>query len=183
MALVDVEAPVGVSFLLNGRPVHLDTSPAERLSHALCEHGGTKDVKVGCDAGDCDACTVLIDGVAVCSCTTALGQVEDATVETQADFVANDPQARQLAYAFQRHQAAQCGICTPGMMVSAVALLRENPAPEEVEVRDALGGVLCRCTGYRKIIDAVMDAGHTGADMRPDVAPGGVGTAKARIDG
>ena len=178
MALVDVEAPVGVSFRLNGEAVQIDASPAERLSLALRERGGAKDVKVGCDAGDCGACTVLVDGVAVCSCTTALGQVEGAHVETQAGLVAHDRQAKALADAFQRHQAAQCGICTPGMMVSAVALLRENPAPEEADVLDALGGVLCRCTGYRKIIDAVMDVGGVG-----HVAPGGVGTPMARVDG
>ena len=183
MALVDVEASVGVSFLLNGKAVHLDASPAERLSFVLRERGAAKDVKVGCDAGDCGACTVLVDGLPVCSCTTALGQVEGAHVETQAGLVAHDRQAKELADAFQRHQAAQCGICTPGMMVSAVALLRENPQPEEAEVLDALGGVLCRCTGYRKIIDAVMDVRGEGEVPRADVAPGGVGTAMARIDG
>lgn len=178
MALVDVEDQPGVSFELNGVSVCLNAPPAERLSFALRERGGVKDVKVGCDAGDCGACTVLIDGLPVCSCTTALGQVEGAQVETQAGLVANDPHAKALVASFQRHQAAQCGICTPGMMVSAVALLRENEAPEEDDVQNALGGVLCRCTGYRKIIDAVMDAGHGGANP-----VGGVGTPMARIDG
>ncbi len=178
MALVDVETDGAVSFLLNGKPVSVSASPTERLSLALRERAEAKDVKVGCDAGDCGACTVLVDGLPVCSCTTALGQVEGATVETQAGLVANDAAAKALANAFQRNQAAQCGICTPGMMVAAVALLREKPEPSEAEVRDALGGVLCRCTGYRKIIDAVMDTHSTDV-----VAPGGVGTAMARIDG
>ncbi|WP_107991227.1 molybdopterin-dependent oxidoreductase [Breoghania corrubedonensis] len=184
---MDVEAPAGVSFLLNGKPVHLDASPAARLSLALRERGEAKDVKVGCDAGDCGACTVLVDGLPVCSCTTALGQVDGAHVETQAGLVANDPQARALADAFQRHQAAQCGICTPGMMVSAVALLRENSAPQEAEVLDALGGVLCRCTGYRKIIDAVMDVNGKAEPVPVEARAGeitsGVGAAIARIDG
>ncbi|WP_321344371.1 molybdopterin cofactor-binding domain-containing protein [Breoghania sp.] len=178
MALVDVETDGAVSFLLNGKPVSITASPTERLSYALRERAETKDVKVGCDAGDCGACTVLVDGLPVCSCTTALGQVDGASVETQAGLVANDATGKALADAFQHNQAAQCGICTPGMMVAAVALLREKPEPTEAEVRDALGGVLCRCTGYRKIIDAVMDTG--GAAV---VAPGGVGTAMARIDG
>ena len=178
MALVDVETDGAVTFHLNGTQVTVTASPMERLSHALRERAQATDVKVGCDAGDCGACTVLVDGLPVCACTTALGQVEGARIETQAGLVANDATGKALAAAFQRNQAAQCGICTPGMMVAAIALLRETPEPTEQEVRDALGGVLCRCTGYRKIIDAVMDADGTSG-----VAPGGVGTAMARIDG
>ncbi|WP_417770392.1 molybdopterin-dependent oxidoreductase [Stappia sp.] len=178
MALTDIEDVAGVSLVLNGKPARIVADPVERLSLALRERAGVRDVKVGCDAGDCGACTVLVDGRPVCSCTTALGQVEGAHVETLAGLVASDPKAEALARAFQRHQAAQCGICTPGMMVSALALLREEAEPCEEAVRDALGGVLCRCTGYRKIIDAVLDAGGTGMP-----AEGGVGAAMARIDG
>lgn len=178
MALADYDGHTGVAFDLNGKPVSVDALPSERLSFALRERAGAKDVKVGCDAGDCGACTVLIDGAPVCSCTTALGQVEGAKVETQAGLVAHDRVAERLAASFQRHQAAQCGICTPGMMVAAVSLLRANPAPSEQQVQDALGGVLCRCTGYRKIIDAVMDCEST------EIVPvGGVGAPMARIDG
>ncbi|WP_306030598.1 molybdopterin cofactor-binding domain-containing protein [Stappia sp. MMSF_3263] len=178
MALTDIEERTGVSLVLNGKPAHIVADPVERLSLALRERAGVRDVKVGCDAGDCGACTVLVDGRPVCSCTTALGQVEGADVETLAGLIASDPKAEALARAFQRHQAAQCGICTPGMMVSALALLREDGEPCEEAVRDALGGVLCRCTGYRKIIDAVLDAGGTGMP-----AAGGVGAAMARVDG
>lgn len=178
MALTDIEERTGVSLVLNGKPAHIVADPIERLSLALRERAGVRDVKVGCDAGDCGACTVLVDGRPVCSCTTALGQVEGAHVETLAGLIASDPKAEALARAFQRHQAAQCGICTPGMMVSALALLREDGEPCEEAVRDALGGVLCRCTGYRKIIDAVLDAGGTGMP-----AAGGVGAAMARVDG
>lgn len=178
MALTDIEERTGVSLVLNGKPAHIVADPVERLSLALRERAGVRDVKVGCDAGDCGACTVLVDGRPVCSCTTALGQVEGAHVETLAGLIASDPKAEALARAFQRQQAAQCGICTPGMMVSALALLREDGEPCEEAVRDALGGVLCRCTGYRKIIDAVLDAGGTGMP-----AAGGVGAAMARVDG
>jgi aldehyde oxidoreductase len=178
MALTDIEDMAGVSLVLNGKPARIAGDPVERLSLALRERAGARDVKVGCDAGDCGACTVLVDGRPVCSCTTALGQVEGAHVETLAGLIASDPKAEALARAFQRHQAAQCGICTPGMMVSALALLREDAEPGEEAVRDALGGVLCRCTGYRKIIDAVLDAGGTGMP-----AAGGVGAAMARVDG
>lgn len=178
MALTDIEDVAGVSLVLNGKPARIVADPVERLSLALRERAGARDVKVGCDAGDCGACTVLVDGNPVCACTTALGQVEGAHVETLAGLIASDPKAEALARAFQRHQAAQCGICTPGMMVSALALLREDAEPCEEAVRDALGGVLCRCTGYRKIIDAVLDASGTGMP-----ADGGVGAAMARIDG
>ncbi|MEJ8475666.1 molybdopterin-dependent oxidoreductase [Roseibium algae] len=178
MALLDVDDFPAISFTLNGAQVTLQAPPAERLSSALRERAGTRDVKVGCNAGDCGACTVLIDGLPVCACTTAVGQVQDARVETLSGLVKTDPHAQSLVASFQQHQAAQCGICTPGMMVSAVALLRESDEPDETEVQDALGGVLCRCTGYRKIIDAVMDAGR--GEM-PD--SGGVGTPMARIDG
>ena len=176
MALTDIEERTGVSLVLNGKPAHIVADPVERLSLALRERAGVRDVKVGCDAGDCGACTVLVDGRPVCSCTTALGQVEGAHVETLAGLIASDPKAEALARAFQRHQAAQCGICTPGMMVSALALLREDGEPCEEAVRDALGGVLCRCTGYRKIIDAVLDAGGTGMP-----AAGGVGAAASLL--
>jgi len=178
MALTDYDIQAGVAFDLNGRPVTVEASPAERLSFSLRERAGAKDVKVGCDAGDCGACTVLVDGLPVCACTTALGQVEGAKIETQAGLFAQEPLAERLAVSFQRHQAAQCGICTPGMMVAAVGLLRNNPEPAEKEVKDALGGVLCRCTGYRKIIDAVMDCGNN-----VEAPTGGVGVPMARIDG
>jgi CO/xanthine dehydrogenase Mo-binding subunit/aerobic-type carbon monoxide dehydrogenase small subunit (CoxS/CutS family) len=178
MALTDYTLQTGISFDLNGRAVCVDGPPSERLSYALRERAGARDVKVGCDAGDCGACTVLIDGNPVCACTTALGQVDGASVETQAGLAVNDAAGKALAASFQRHQAAQCGICTPGMMVSAVGLLRQRPQPTEAEVQDALGGVLCRCTGYRKIIDAVMDAGNPG-----ETPEGGVGAPMARIDG
>ncbi|MGF1659204.1 MAG: molybdopterin-dependent oxidoreductase [Rubrimonas sp.] len=167
-----------VAFTLNGEAIALRAAPQMRLSEALRELAGARDVKVGCNAGDCGACTVLLDGAPVCACTTALGRCEGAEIETVAGLTARDPQAQALADAFLRHGAAQCGICTPGAMVSAVALLRETPRPSEREVSDALGGVLCRCTGYRKIVEAVMDAQPGAA-----VFEGGVGASVARLDG
>ncbi|WP_137699424.1 molybdopterin-dependent oxidoreductase [Marimonas lutisalis] len=146
------------SFRLNGTEVEILPRPGERLSEALRDRLGARDVKVGCNAGDCGACTVLVDGAPVCSCLMPAQQAAGKTVETLAGLVAGEPLARELGRRFEGQGAAQCGICTPGMMVSAVALLREVPEPDERQVMDALGGVLCRCTGYRKIIDAVM--GH-----------------------
>lgn len=115
-------------------------------------------MKIGCNAGDCGACTVLVDEQAVCSCLTAVNQVESRHVDTLTGLSATDPLMQKLQQSFLEYGAAQCGICTPGMLVSALALLRHNPEPTEQAVQDALGGVLCRCTGYRKIITAVMKA-------------------------
>jgi aldehyde oxidoreductase len=146
------------SFTLNGKIVQVDPIPGERLSQSLRERLDRKDVKIGCNAGDCGACTVLVDGAPVCACLMATQQATGRKVETLSGLVKSDPDAQALMESFQHHQAAQCGICTPGMMVSAVALLRAVPQPTAAQVQDALGGVLCRCTGYRKIIDAVVGA-------------------------
>ncbi|MEP0964609.1 MAG: molybdopterin cofactor-binding domain-containing protein [Roseobacter sp.] len=161
-------------FNLDGHPVEVCPAPGMRLSQVLREDLGARDVKIGCNAGDCGACTVLIDGAPVCACLTPAQQVNDRSVQTLSGLYKTDNTAQALAERFQDAGAAQCGICTPGMIVSAVALLRDNPRPNEVDVQDALGGVLCRCTGYRKIIDAVMAApaiaqdgqGHVGDPIR-----------------
>jgi CO/xanthine dehydrogenase Mo-binding subunit/aerobic-type carbon monoxide dehydrogenase small subunit (CoxS/CutS family) len=177
MSLDEPKGHIGLT--LNGDEITVPASPTARLSEVLRESAGALDVKVGCNAGDCGACTVLLDGSPVCACITAAGQAQGRRVETQSGLVAQDADAARLAQAFQRHQAAQCGICTPGMMVSAVALLRSGETLTEERVADALGGVLCRCTGYRKIIAAVLDA-----STAPDImTEGGVGARVARLDG
>ncbi|PLL11396.1 aldehyde oxidase [Tabrizicola sp. TH137] len=165
-----------VHFTLNGGPVTALPETGERLSHTLRETLGAREVKLGCNAGDCGACSVLVDGRPVCACLMPTHQAAGRRVETLKGVLA-DPVAKRLVQSFESHQAAQCGICTPGMMVAAVALLRAVADPTTAEVQDALGGVLCRCTGYRKIIDAVVGAGQAAAE------PGGVGTAMPRIDG
>jgi len=142
-------------FHLNGEAVQITPEPGERLSEALRERLGARDVKIGCNAGDCGACSVLVDGEMVCACLMPAQKAAGQRIDTLSGLVKSDPHAKALVEQFQEHGAAQCGICTPGMMVCAVALLRERPEPSEDEVKAALGGVLCRCTGYRKIIDAV----------------------------
>ncbi|MEO0427119.1 MAG: molybdopterin cofactor-binding domain-containing protein [Pseudomonadota bacterium] len=173
--------------MLDGAAVRADLPPGTRLLEALRGPLGARDVKNGCNAGDCGACTVLLDGRPVCACLTAVGQVSGRRVETPAGLVAGDPVAGRLATAFARHQAAQCGICTPGMMASATALLRKREVPDTASVEAALGGVLCRCTGYRKIIAAVLEAGgapaSAGAGMAASSAEGFVGDAIPRLDG
>ena len=167
----------GVAFTLNGKPVSVSPTTGERLSETLRERLDARDVKIGCNAGDCGACSVLLDGETVCACLMTTQQAHGRAIETVSRLVADDPVAQRLAASFQDHGAAQCGICTPGMVVSAVALLRRDAAPSERDIQDALAGVLCRCTGYRKIIDAVANLpGALEAD-------GGAGVAIRRVDG
>ena len=156
-----METLTHLSMVLNGETVPVRSDPRSRLSTVLREEFRLTGTKVGCDAGDCGACTVLINGQAVCSCLTAVGQLAGAEVLTIEGLRDASPEFKRLQTSFLEHGAAQCGVCTPGMLVTAVSLLRTNPDPSETEVMDALGGVLCRCTGYRKIIRAVMRANQS----------------------
>ena len=147
----------GLSLTVNGAHAILHCAPSTRLVYALREDLGLTGTKVGCDAGDCGACTVLLDGRQVCACITSAGQAEGRSVTTVEGLAAQEGgDLNRLQQAFLTHGAAQCGICTPGMLMAASDLLARNAAPSEAEVQDALGGVLCRCTGYRKIIEAVL---------------------------
>src|SRR5690606_7631840 len=166
-----------IGFRLNGRAVAFPAPGTQRLSELLRETAGLTGTKVGCDAGDCGACTVLVDGRPFCACLLPAGQVAGRSVTTVEGLA--DAGFARLQSAFLRHGAAQCGICTPGMLTTAAALVPAPPAPTEAEIEAALGGVLCRCTGYRRIIAAVMDA--AGHDPAP--ASGAVGTRLPRLDG
>ena len=168
-------------FRVNGRTVEVDAPPASRLTHVLRVHLGLTGTKVGCDAGDCGACTILLDDEQVCACLVTLGQVAGRSVATVEGLAENGRPSR-LQRAFHEHGAAQCGICTPGMLMAASTLLGRAQPPTEAEVLDALGGVLCRCTGYRKIVRAVLAATHDA----PPARPGGGNEARndaARNDG
>jgi CO/xanthine dehydrogenase Mo-binding subunit/aerobic-type carbon monoxide dehydrogenase small subunit (CoxS/CutS family) len=167
-------------FILNGDHVSATPIAGERLSETLRERLGARDVKIGCNAGDCGACTVLVDGDPVCACLMPAQQAAGRSVETLGGLAREDEITKRLSESFQNLGAAQCGICTPGMMTAAVALLRNTDGPNEEQVQDALGGVLCRCTGYRKIIDAVVAAGQAEVPMQ---AEGHAGEGIRRLDG
>ena len=171
---------IGVPFVLNGREVTVEADPAERLADVLRNRLGATGTKVGCNAGDCGACTVRLDGAQVCACLVPVAQVRGRTVETVEGLAGERLSALQRA--FHRHGAAQCGICTPGMLMAATDLLARKPEPTRSDVEDALGGVLCRCTGYAKIVEAVLDvASDAAAENAP--AGGAVGFPLAKVDG
>lgn len=162
---------------LNGQPATLHGA-TRRLSDALREEAGLTGTKVGCDAGDCGACTVLVEGAPTCACLTPLARVAGRSVLT---IEGDDPMLTALRDSFLRHGAAQCGICTPAMLLTATALLHRNPHPSRAEAEIALGGVLCRCTGYGAILTAVCTALDPHSPQ-PE-ADGIIGTSIPRIDG
>ena len=168
-----------IRFRLNGREVQAEAPPTERLSLTLRERLGLRGTKVGCDAGDCGACTVLVDGRATCACMVPAARVNGAEITT---VEADTPELTRLRAAFLRHGAAQCGICTPGMLMAAAELLHRTPAPTPSQAEEALGGVLCRCTGYARIIAAVCDTAPAPEPAAPAVGAA-VGADIARLDG
>ena len=146
-----------VRFRLNGRTRAVEAPPLERLLDTLRDRCGATGAKEGCGEGECGACAVLVDGEVVNSCLTAACQVEGRSVTT-VEGLARGDRLHPLQRAFWECGAAQCGICTPGMLMAAAALLRRNRRPSEAEIREALAGNLCRCTGYVKIVEAVARA-------------------------
>jgi aldehyde oxidoreductase len=177
-------------FTVNGTPVSVAAPPMRRLSEALRTELGLTGTKVGCDAGDCGACTVRLDGQPVCACLVPVGQVEGRAVET-VEGLSEGGELGALQDAFLDHGAAQCGICTPGMLMAACSL--PDGEVTEAEVVEAIGGVLCRCTGYRKIVEAVVashlpetdaeDRGGTSAPLRGALPGAAVGSRIRRLDG
>lgn len=143
------------TFSVNGHEVSVEALPMTRLLDVLREELRLTGTKEGCGEGECGACTVLIDGTPVNSCLIPLAQAQGAKITT-VEGIADDGRMDPIQTAFVEHGAAQCGICTPGFIVTARALLDDNPSPSRREVREALAGNLCRCTGYQKIIDAVI---------------------------
>lgn len=146
-----------LQFTVNGKEVQLEVEDSMRLLDILRLELGLTGTKEGCGIGECGACTVIMNGDAVCSCLVLAAQAQGAIVET-VENLEQDGVLSRLQQAFLDHGAIQCGFCTPGMLMSAKALLDRNPHPSEEEIRQALEGNLCRCTGYIPIIEAVKAA-------------------------
>ncbi len=152
---------MALALTVNGARHRLVVEPRETLAEVVRDRLGLKGTKVSCDAQVCGACTVLVDGLPVSSCTFLAADADGRNVRT-VEGLASDGALTALQQAFIDRAAFQCGFCTPGMLMAATALLEENPSPSRADVVDALEGNICRCTGYEPIIEAVLDA--AGAD-------------------
>lgn len=151
-----------VNTTINGDAIGFACEPDETLLDALRNRVGLKGAKEGCGTGDCGACSVLLDGTLVCACLVLSMEVEGREVDT-VEGLSEGAELHPLQSKFIEHAALQCGICTPGFLMAAKALLTDNPDPTEEEIRYALAGNLCRCTGYDKIVRAVQ---ATAAELR-----------------
>ena len=168
---------------VNGKLHVIEARPSDRLSDVIRNEIGLTGTKIGCNAGDCGACTVLIDSKQTCACMVSAARAQGSKIMT-VEGLAKQGQLNALQKSFHAFGAAQCGICTPGMLMAATALLQHNPSPTEETIRDHLGGVLCRCTGYQKIIQAILNIKTI--DNAGVVDPGvgsAVGARVAKIDG
>ena len=143
---------------VNGRTTDHEVEPRLLLVHYLREVVGLTGTNVGCDTSSCGACTVLIDGESVKSCTVLAVQADGQSIMTIEGLADADGTMHPMQQAFQENHGLQCGYCTPGMVLAAVSLLRENPSPDEAQVREGLEGNLCRCTGYHNIVKSVLAA-------------------------
>ena len=147
-----------MSVSVNGASHEAEVEPRTLLVYFLREHLGLTGTNVGCDTTSCGTCTVLVDGESVKSCTMLALQADGRAITTIEGMAGADGTMHPLQDAFHRHHGLQCGYCTPGMIMAAASYLEENPAPTEEEVREALEGNLCRCTGYQNIVASILDA-------------------------
>jgi carbon-monoxide dehydrogenase small subunit len=150
-----------VTITVNGEPRTDDVEPRLLLVHYLRDVCGLRGTNVGCDTTSCGACTVHVDGESVKSCTVLAVQADGTEVTTVEGLAGANGELHPVQAAFRAEHGLQCGFCTPGMVMAAAALLRENPSPNEAEVREGLEGNLCRCTGYHNIVRAVLAAGQS----------------------
>ncbi len=149
-----------IKFTLNGEPVKIDVMPNEKLLDVLRDRLGVKSPKHGCGRGECGACTVLLNGKTIRSCITLAIEVDGQEITTLEGLEKDG--MTELQKSFLEHNSFQCGFCAPGMTLTATELLRKNPHPDEEEIREAIAGNLCRCTGYKNIVDAIVDVSKKG---------------------
>jgi aerobic carbon-monoxide dehydrogenase small subunit len=154
---------VKISVTVNGQAHEADVEPRTLLTYFLRDDLGLKGTNVGCDTSSCGACTVLIDGESVKSCTVLAVQADGSEITTIEGLTAADGSLHPVQQAFHENHALQCGFCTPGFVLAAVSVLKENPSPSEEEIRLGLEGNLCRCTGYHNIVKAVQAAAKAGS--------------------
>ena len=155
---MDSGSTVTIRFTVNEHPSEVDVYPMARLLDVLREQLKLTGTKEGCGEGECGACTVLLNGEIVNSCLVPVAQVEGSEITTIEGVAAGGGDLHAVQQAFIEHGGAQCGICTPGMVLAAVDLLSRNPNPSESDIRTGLAGNLCRCTGYMKIFESVVRA-------------------------
>ena len=146
-----------IDFTVNGERMQIEVADSARLVDVLRETLGLTGTKEGCGVGECGACTVIVNGIAVCSCITLAAGLNGADVIT-IEGVSKDGGLDEIQQAILDHHALQCGFCTPGIVMSAKALLDSNPNPTTEQIQEAIAGNLCRCTGYQQVIDAIADA-------------------------
>jgi aerobic carbon-monoxide dehydrogenase small subunit len=149
---------VKVNITINGKAEQHDVEPRQLLVHFIRESAGLTGTNVGCDTSSCGACTVLLDGESVKSCTILAAQADGASITTIEGLAGADGTMHPVQQAFQDNHGLQCGYCTPGMVMAAVSLIAEHPSLDERAVREGLEGNLCRCTGYHNIVKAVLAA-------------------------
>jgi carbon-monoxide dehydrogenase small subunit len=149
---------IDINCTVNGQSRKLNVYPMERLLDVLRDQLHLTGTKEGCGEGECGACTVIIDGRIVNSCLVPVAQIEGASIKTIEGIATSETQLHAVQQAFIEHGGAQCGICTPGMIMAAVNLLEKVPNPSEADIRNGLAGNLCRCTGYMKIFESVVRA-------------------------
>ncbi|OGP93637.1 MAG: hypothetical protein A2156_15800 [Deltaproteobacteria bacterium RBG_16_48_10] len=155
-------------FQVNGKDFEIETDPNRTLLDVLRTDLGLTGTKYGCGVGQCGACTVIVDGTARCSCLILIGQAQGRQVET-VEGLSNGEELHPLQDSFIENHALQCGYCTPGMLMSTKGLLDKNPSPSEEEIKVAISGNLCRCTGYSQIITAVKKAAKKMGKVKEEV--------------
>jgi aerobic-type carbon monoxide dehydrogenase small subunit (CoxS/CutS family) len=152
--------PMKTEFTLNGKPITVEAPESLSLLRLLREQLGLTGTKCGCDSGDCGVCATLFDGKLVYSCLVNVSRLEGHQVTTIEGMQSPDGELSDLQEAFLRHGAVQCGYCIPSMILAGEALLRQKPYPTRSEIREGISSVLCRCTGYQQIIDAIEETAH-----------------------